>query len=118
MRLHILLTGLITGVLAIHVFFMWMEISSCNAIQEELAVPDSSRKQKIPEKQYSPVAPQLIPFSWILLYTTGKRKTTTAANGGRPLAAGRYAAVHELDINYNLTKQMYWGLCDGDTSRN
>jgi len=54
MRLHILLTGLITGVLAIHVFFMWMEISSCNAIQEELAVPDSSRKQKMPEQQIQP----------------------------------------------------------------
>jgi len=74
--------------------------------------------RKCRNSRYSPVAPQLIPFSWILLYTTGKRKTTTAANGGRPLAAGRYAAVHELDINYNLTKQMYWGLCDGDTSRN
>lgn len=51
MRRHIPLTGLITGVLAIHVLFMWMEISSCNAIQEELAAPDSSRMQKMPEQQ-------------------------------------------------------------------
>ncbi|HEY8920662.1 MAG TPA: hypothetical protein VIM87_29700 [Chitinophaga sp.] len=71
MRRHIPLTGLITGVLAIHVLFMWMEISSCNAIQEELAAPDSSRMQKMPEQQVLPLSAAADSLQLDTAYTTG-----------------------------------------------